>query len=44
MLTPRYDDDVDGLGAAVSDLAECALRTVREMDWAPETLISTPRR
>uniref|UniRef100_A0A7S2H4L5 Uncharacterized protein n=1 Tax=Haptolina brevifila TaxID=156173 RepID=A0A7S2H4L5_9EUKA len=40
MLTPRYDDDVEELRKAVTDLAECALATTREMKWAPEVLIS----
>ena len=40
MLTPRYDDDPDALGAAVSDLAECALAATREMGWAKDALIT----
>lgn len=31
MLTPRYDDDPSELAAAVKDMAQCALETVREM-------------
>ena len=40
MLTPRYDDEPEALGAAITDLAECALASVREMNWAPSVLIS----
>ena len=40
MLTPRYDDDVDELKAAVVDLAEAALATSREMGWPRAKLIA----
>ena len=39
MLTPRYDDDPDALGAAVKDMAQCALETCREMGWAKDALL-----
>lgn len=39
MLTPRYDDEPEMLGAAVSDMASCALETVRAMGWAEADLI-----
>lgn len=31
MLTPRYDDDPELLGAAIQEMADCALATAREM-------------
>ena len=43
MLTPRYDDEPEALGAAVADLAECALATTREMGWARSKLITAGR-
>ena len=33
MLTPRYDDDPDVYGAAVRDMADCALQAARSMGW-----------
>jgi len=39
MLTPRYDDEPEAFGAAVRDMAECALETVREMGWADDVLL-----
>ena len=39
MLTPRYDDDPEILGAAVKDMAQCALESTRAMGWAPSALL-----
>ncbi len=39
MLTPRYDDDPEALGAAVKDMADCALQTCRAMGWARSALL-----
>ena len=39
MLTPRYDDDPDVYGAAVRDMADCALQAARSMGWAPSALL-----
>lgn len=39
MLTPRYDDDPAELGAAVEQMAQCALDTTRQMGWAPSVLL-----
>jgi len=39
MLTPRYDDDPESYAAAVRDMADCALETVKEMGWADDALI-----
>ena len=40
MLTPHYDDDVNATSAAITDLADAALATAREMNWAPSVLIT----
>ena len=42
MLTPRYDVDIDALSSSITDMAECALATTREMGWPAAALISTP--
>lgn len=42
MLTPRYDDDLDALAQSITDLAECALATTREMNWSSADLVSPP--
>ena len=39
MLTPRYDDDPAAIGAAVQDLADCALRAARDMGWSASALM-----
>ena len=39
MLTPRYDDSPAELAAAVAEMAECALATVREMGWTADELL-----
>ena len=39
MLTPRYDDDPELLGAAIKEMASCALATAREMGWSKSALL-----
>jgi len=39
MLTPRYDDEPEAYGAAVKDMAQCALEVAREMGWAKSALL-----
>jgi adenosylmethionine-8-amino-7-oxononanoate aminotransferase/alkylhydroperoxidase family enzyme len=39
MLTPRYDDEPAAFGAALQDMADCALETVREMGWGDNQLL-----
>ena len=39
MLTPRYDDNPEELGAAVQEMAQAALETAREMGWAKDALL-----
>ena len=43
MLTPRYDDDLEATRAAITDLADAALETVREQNWSADVLISAPK-
>ena len=43
MLTPRYDDDPDDVAAAVTELADAALATTREMGWAASDLMTSGR-
>jgi len=43
MLTPRYDDDPELFGAAVKEMAQCALESAREMNWAPAKLLPLER-
>ena len=42
MLTPRYDDDAAELGAAVAEMAGCALETIQAMGWQPSELLPQP--
>ena len=43
MLTPRYDDDPELLGAAVKEMAQAALETTREMGCAqPPSITPAP--
>ena len=39
MLTPRYDDDPEAYGAAVKDMAECALETVPSSPPSPPSVV-----
>jgi len=39
MLTPRYDDEPKAFAAAVKDMADCALETVKAMGWDKKDLV-----